>query len=1106
MEKAVWTPKRILLLAIGFALFFAAYMVYAHFLGGINGLPPLPDDYGPIADGVKHIVPEERENEADHKLRIAFGPDCDEVKKFNIKVELQSRGMVLASQEIKFEDGRVKLIPFSFAIFGKDREGEKFPEINTIQCHEAKLTFDKPVNNIAEVGSSARKITAAELSGDIYIINNRRTPQRDDDLSLFTQGPLYYEESLHRVWTGAVVRVTDLQSKPKPMVICGTRMHLYLAAENQPGDAGKAAATRAKAGSSMKVERIELESEVDMNLWADARSGFLGGGKDDSSPEQSASPKPKSMATGMPRPKEAAPAENAKVKIMTQGPFRYDLLTDRATFDISHHSGPRPNVVTVDRYQEQEDKIDHLECDHLEIQFQRKSPAAAQAATDSRGEGLDIETVHATGKEVILTSDAELLEAHGTDFFHDKRTRLSILKGQPKMWALKEGNEIEAPELQLTDGKGTQQATALGEGHIRMLDKKTGDRPLEAHWKQKLIYAKDGPHDLLSLMGSASFVDHEHAQQLEAQLLKVWLEPHKEGKASPDSDAQRPLPRHVDALGQVRAVAPDMLIHDTDHLVLKFKDVAPTAKSVSATPSGRETRSSERAASKPANPEPSRPPSSEDAAGPAPAPVSPREEAVSPGKPSEPAGPFPSRESRGEPVAAAGAIPANAPSNSSKPKKPLDLSARYIEAHVLRSESKNELDKLWCEGAVRILQEPSGPDDKGVDVRGEKLHLVRQADGNILTVIGDYAHVQLDKLYIVGPEVNIDQTTNEAWVNGTGIMKLPGNGNIYGTKPTKPPEAKSAEPADLTIAWEKHMLFDGQVARFDWPSNQRRGRSVQAELESGRLACKALQVTLDRMISLREGEKGKQQANVQKVVCDKDVWVEDCKREGSRVVDYDRIDCPLLSVDNGEDKDDSVVNAGGPGTVRIFQFGTKEESAAQAGASKPAKGRAAANPAQPKSKEESELTRITYESRMYANKKQGIAKFWDKVVVIHVPTDDPHLPIDDNHLPPGYLYMSCERLEVLKSKLPDGKTTQEMRAYGKVAIETQEFSGNADVVKYDESKEQVILEGSDANPAVLTKQKGRGAKPDIVRGRKITYHRLTGEYEVEAGSQIQFSQ
>ena len=38
----MWNSKRILLLGLGFALFLAGYVVYAYFLGGIDGLPPLP--------------------------------------------------------------------------------------------------------------------------------------------------------------------------------------------------------------------------------------------------------------------------------------------------------------------------------------------------------------------------------------------------------------------------------------------------------------------------------------------------------------------------------------------------------------------------------------------------------------------------------------------------------------------------------------------------------------------------------------------------------------------------------------------------------------------------------------------------------------------------------------------------------------------------------------------------------------------------------------------------------------------------------------------------------------------------------------------------------
>jgi hypothetical protein len=40
----MWTPKRILLLVLGFVTFWLAYGVYAYFLGGVDGLPPLPPE------------------------------------------------------------------------------------------------------------------------------------------------------------------------------------------------------------------------------------------------------------------------------------------------------------------------------------------------------------------------------------------------------------------------------------------------------------------------------------------------------------------------------------------------------------------------------------------------------------------------------------------------------------------------------------------------------------------------------------------------------------------------------------------------------------------------------------------------------------------------------------------------------------------------------------------------------------------------------------------------------------------------------------------------------------------------------------------------------
>src|SRR5437660_5594186 len=225
----MWTPKRILLLLSGFAAFIAAYAAYAFWLGGIDGLPPLPPAYeppqgnvvDPIADNFRPMP------EAERKLEQAFGPSWKEDLKCDIKLEVRERNLVLATKDYIFEpDGRVKLTPFNIAIFGKEEPGRP-PEINTVRSDVAFLTFDRPVKNLAEM--SKHKIVAGELVGDIRIRNNRRTPNVSrDDVSLMTQGPLFYYEDRHLIETGAPIRLVDEQTKPEQSTIEAIGMKIHL--------------------------------------------------------------------------------------------------------------------------------------------------------------------------------------------------------------------------------------------------------------------------------------------------------------------------------------------------------------------------------------------------------------------------------------------------------------------------------------------------------------------------------------------------------------------------------------------------------------------------------------------------------------------------------------------------------------------------------------------------------------------------------------------------------------------------------------------------------------------------------------------------------------
>lgn len=1022
----MWTPKRILLLLSSSILFFAVYLGYAFWLGGIDGLPPLPHGFEPPGNGpIEPIADILRPTpEADRKLELAFGPSWKELLLCKIKLEMRNKNLVLATNDIDTQraDGRVLLAPFNVAIFKEDPG--RTPEINTIRSDAALLTFDRPITNLADVGR--HKLVACELQGrkgredgGISVRNNRRTPQANDDISLMTPGPLYYYEDKHLICTPAEVRLVDEQTKPEQSTITAVGMELRLTTEPEPKPGQPAAPTRAKKSQSISgVESIHLLKTVDMYLWVES-SGFLGGNTD------------------KPQPGESS-AQIPKLHIATQGPFHYyvsadeDKTPDRAVFELPPNPGRLAEKVTVTRIAgpKNQEKRDQLHSDRLELTFRRKSEGAAPREGSSVN--LAIQDAHATGQLVQLQSDTDMLDAMGNDFFYDARTKQSTLKGAPVV-AMKDGHEITAGEIQIDTGqRDVRQAKARGPGRINLLDRAKGKRNLHARWSEALDFVKEGTYDCLTLRGDAVFEDTDNEQLLQADLLKVWLQP-AERDAPPGSETHKLRPHHLKATGHVRAVSAELLVRDkTEDLTIWFKDVAARA------------------------PAPAKAPNDGVAA-----PYAPTAGVSAPSPSTAPSQP-PTTGPGG--LAPRGFVP-NAPGNKSK--KPIELSARSVETHVLRTGERNELERVSCKGAVHVHQEPAEPGDKGVDIRGDHLTLDHFLEGSILVVTGSLAQlaqVQLNKLTIAGPEVKIDQKSNTAWVYGIGAMQMLTEKSFEGEKLDKPTE--------LTVHWQREMYFDGRFAFFQG--------HVQAEQNSSTLLCENLQAYLDQKVSFKEGEKRGQSATVREMVCDRNVRIDDEVRDGSQLLRRTRLVSPEVSLN----KDDSVVDAKGPGVLHLLQLGNKDEAAP---------GQAPQKPTQ-KTEQELKLTRVTFRAGMHANNKKRIATFWGDVDVVHLPTEDIDQPIDIDKRLPGMMYLHCEKLKVLSVRHADGRTTQEMEAERKVTVEAQEeFSGRGDVLKYDESKELVILEGGETGLATLYRVQGKGGKPDMVKGKKLFYFRKTNE-------------
>src|SRR5438270_11829754 len=101
----MWTPRRLFLLLLGLAFFGTAYAVYARFLGGIDGLPLLPDEFlvHRTLDSKEEAIKPGITTEIDRKLMQAFGAGCREVN-WNTRLNLGKMGLLLACDTSAAQD------------------------------------------------------------------------------------------------------------------------------------------------------------------------------------------------------------------------------------------------------------------------------------------------------------------------------------------------------------------------------------------------------------------------------------------------------------------------------------------------------------------------------------------------------------------------------------------------------------------------------------------------------------------------------------------------------------------------------------------------------------------------------------------------------------------------------------------------------------------------------------------------------------------------------------------------------------------------------------------------------------------------------------------
>lgn len=334
----MWTPRRIFLLLFGLGLCVGGYFAYSRFLGGIDGLPELPNEFAtPIIDPLPPNL--DTVSATEKLLQKIFGPDSPEVKdqEYNLKLELRDKGIVFACGQPQFADKSpfVTVSPFSIALLGKPKPAHlmqpgEAQEVSTFHADKAILEYDKDVASLQDMTGKARMVGMELLSdpellsfdprrGLIEVTNNQKVADPNHRLVFRTRGPLFYtspkpdakpapNDDTVQVWTHAPVEVVDRRNLPQPLrrvrtdtaitsgdqlrkrdaiadillgetlpppTITAVGMKIFLT-QQDAGPAGPQGVKRTSTGYS-GVRLIELPEKVQFNLWSGGgASGFPG--------------------------------------------------------------------------------------------------------------------------------------------------------------------------------------------------------------------------------------------------------------------------------------------------------------------------------------------------------------------------------------------------------------------------------------------------------------------------------------------------------------------------------------------------------------------------------------------------------------------------------------------------------------------------------------------------------------------------------------------------------------------------------------------------------------------------------------------------------------
>ena len=768
------------------------------------------------------------------------------------------------------------------------------------------------------------------------------------------------------------------------------------------------------------------------------------------------------------------------VKLQSAGSFEFVVETNNATFE---------NRVSVRSHRRnQPAEFNQLTCDLLTLDFEpnaaepdpakRPSDAdpthkageidanpgpAAKALRASMGpvtngerssgrfQGLEadlsLQRMHAWGPKVVLTSKANELRARMTDLVYDAHTKVAVMTGRNSVYVTQRTSEMSSPEITLMydeDESTISSVLCRGSGWLEYYDAETQKIAFSARWSKQLRKYPDRHSDLdiLEIKQQVLLRQPEQQMGLAGEFIKVWIDRKisRTAKGTNSKPANRFRLRRLLALKDVAMVSPEMNA-ETQRLEVWVEEGLP-----------RQTATAE--------------------------PVrlfSPRRETTD-------------------------AHPRPNSGSEAKPNNPIEVSADLIRVQIVQGPQQQEPERqetqvaqIWNLGNVEVKQRHQ-PGQQPLRMTGDQLHVVnRNEHDQLLHVYGKPAHIRGRRMHIEGRELHLDRAGNVAWVTGPGLLELPVERTLEGEE--------LEESQLLDIWWKEQMRFDGRTAHFFG--------DVRSVLNNNRtqsqMSCQEMQVFLTKKYSFSEeipqGDAD-DEIEIDHVVCKEGVEFKSKEYEANRLVSIrqGRFVEFLLNPLTGK------TEAQGPGLITSWRRGEGKRPALS-----PFTTVKANKPLQPNIADW-EYTQIGFSGTMSGRMSRRFRRtakqrsdtqmdatrqftalrnrvvFRSRVEIVYGPVERPLETIEADDPPKDGGWMRCRTLTLTQHRKNETSTAYvELFASGNAEFAGRSFSGQADTISYDESKNLFILRSLGSQPASIWRQTQIGGDPSKFNAQRMEF-------------------